>query len=372
MNKLVLSTAIVTALALTACGDNSGTAVEKEKVVPVAQEQATAVSEAKVEAATGTETSVSVNYDNYNQAETARNFNNWAQLGGNNSMLHLKKLSPIGNKAPTIRMNLDTLYSVGVYDNDGEMTITIPESGLYQTIMILDTDGYTPFFLSAPGVYPIKHKSEILFVAVRTVVKDRHSEDSFKEAIAAQAGIKVVGNGSDEYVMPAYNQEQLHALTAEYNKKILEAKIPFVYGDGTIPVNEEHRSWSNAAGWGGMVTEVGKSNTYNSSENLPGDTCLAVTFPETGNKFFTSFTIYDTSGYLMEGDSHINSYGWKRNEDGTITIHFNCEGRQNNISSNGKEFNYIVRNYGASQDVIDLRINPVKPEPVLMNFEKAE
>jgi hypothetical protein len=165
-------------------------------------------------------------------------------------------------------------------------------------------------------------------------------------------------------MMPAFDQEQLHALTAEYNKKMLEAKIPFVYGDGSTPVNEEHRTWSNAAGWGGMVVEVDRSNTYNSSENLPGDTCLAVTFPEPGNKFFTSFTIYDTNGYLMEGDSHINSYTWKPNDDGTITIHFNCAGKQNNITSNGETFNYIVRNYGASQDVIDLKINPVNPEPV--------
>lgn len=307
---------------------------------------------------------IPVTYENYNQAETARNFNNWAQLGGNNSMLHLKKLSPIGNKAPTIRMNLDTLYSVGVYDNDGAMTITIPESGLYQSIMILDTDGYTPFFLSVPGVYPIKHQSETLLVAVRTVVKDRHSEDSFKEAIAAQAGIKVVGHGSDEYVMPAYNQEQLHALTAEYNKKMLESGVAFTYGDGVTPVNEEHRTWSNAAGWGGMVLEVGVSNYYTTSEILSGDRCYAVTFPETGNKFFTSFTIYDTDGYLMEGNSHINSYTWKSNKNGSTTIHFNCEGKENNITSNGSEFNYIVRNYGASQKVIDEVINPIKPHVI--------
>jgi hypothetical protein len=312
----------------------------------------------------GKETLIPVAYDNYNQAETARNFNNWAKLGGNNTMLHLKKLSPIGNKAPTIRMNLDTLYSVGVYDNDGEMTITIPESGIYQSIMILDTDGYTPFFLTAPGVYPIKHKSKTLFIAVRTIVKDRHSEASFKEAYAAQAGIKVEGNGSNPYVSPPYNQEQLHKLTAEYNKKMLAAGIPFTYGDGVTPVNEEHRTWSNAAGWGGMVVEAGKSNYYTTSKNLPGDTCLAATFPETGNKFFTSFTIYDTDGYLMEGNSHINSYTWKSNNDGSTTIHFNCgNDNVNNITSNGAEFNYIVRSYGASKIIIDEAINPIKPTP---------
>jgi len=313
----------------------------------------------------GKEPLISVAYDNYNQAETARNFNNWAKLGGNNTMLHLKKLSPIGNKAPTIRMNLDTLYSVGVYDNDGDMTVTIPKSGIYQSIMILDTDGYTPFFLTAPGVYPIKHKSKTLFVAVRTVIKDRHSEESFKEAYAAQVGIKVEGGGSNSYISPPYNQEQLHKLTAQYNKKMLAAGIPFTYGDGITPVNEEHRTWSNAAGWGGMVVAVDKSNYYTTSANLSGDTCLAVTFLETGNKFFTSFTIYDTDGYLMEGNSHINSYTWKPNSDDSTTIHLNCGNEKvNNITSNGAEFNYIVRSYGASQKIIDEIINPIKPSQV--------
>ena len=36
----------------------------------------------------------------------------------------------------------------------------------------------------------------------------------------------------------------------------------------------------------------------------------------------------------------------------------------NNMGSGGKEFNYIVRNHGASQAVIDKKINPIKPEPV--------
>lgn len=302
---------------------------------------------------------IPVNFDNYNQAESARNFNNWAKLGGNNKMHHNVELAPVGNKAPTIRMNLDTLYSVGVYDNDGEMTVTIPESDLYQSIMILDTDGYTPFFLSKPGVYPIKHASKTLFIAVRTGVKDRHSKASYEEAYDAQKGIKVVGNGPKMYEMPAFDQEQLHKLTSEYNKKMLEAGISFTYGDGNTPVNEEHRTWSNAAGWGGMVSEVGISNVYTTSKNLPGDVCHSVDVPETGNAFFTSFTIYDLDGYLMEGNSHINSYTWKANDDGSATIHFNCEGKQNNITSNGSEFNYIVRNYGASQDVIDGKINPI-------------
>lgn len=304
---------------------------------------------------------IDVTFDNYNQAESARNFNNWAKRGGNNTMLHEKELSPIGPDAPTIRMNLDTLYSVGVYDNDGSMSVTIPESDVYQSIMILDTDGYTPFFFSGPGTYPVEHPSKTLFIALRTGIEDRHSDASYDKAYAAQDGVKVSGNGPNEYKMPAYNQDQLHSLTAEYNKEMLDAGIPFTYGDGTAPVNEEHRTWSNAAGWGGMPVMVGKSNVYTTSESLSGDTCLAVTFPDPGNAFFTSFTIYDPTGYLVEGNSHINSYTWKSDEDGATTIRFNCDGMENSITSNGADFNYIVRNYGASQDVIDGKINPIEP-----------
>ncbi len=306
---------------------------------------------------------IDVTYENYNQAETARNFNNWAKMGGNNQFGHRKELGPIGPDAPTIRLNLDTLYSVGVFNNDGEMSLTIPESDVYQSVMVLDTDGYTPFFFVKPGTYTLKHDPEYLFVAARTGVKNRHSKASVAAARKAQEGLKVEGHGPKPYVMPLYNQNQLHALTAEYNKKFLASGIAFVFSDGKKSINEDHRRWSNAAGWGGMVTKVGESNFYTTSENLPGDKPMKVTFPNPGNKFFTSFTIYDVNGYLMDGkDQHISSYTWEPNKDETITIHFNAEGKKNNISSGGKDFNYIVRNYGASQAVIEKKINPIKPE----------
>ncbi len=341
MKNVVLAVAL--SIALAACS--------KEAAEPIA-------------AADEAAESIAVSFENYNQAETARNFNNWARLGAENNMMHRKELSPTGPDAPTIRMNLDTLYSVGVYDNDGSMTVSMAASDVYQSIMILDTDGYTPYYFTEPGEYTIENDSEFLFVAIRTGIEDRHDEASFERAYVAQAGINVEGYGTGAYEMPPYDQEQLHALTAEYNKKMLAAKIQFTYGDGVTPVDEEQRTWSNAAGWGGMAVEVGVANTYTTSENLPGDQCYAVTFPNTGNTFFTSFTIYDTSGYLMEGDSHINSYTWESEDDGSTTVHFNCEGAVNNITSSGNEYNYIVRNYGASQAMIDEDINPIKPDLV--------
>ena len=72
-----------------------------------------------------------------------------------------------------------------------------------------------------------------------------------------------------------------------------------------------------------------------------------------------------TQTATLAGNTHVNSYTWKPNNNGTTTIHFNCgDDKLNNISSNGAKFNYAVRNYGASQKVIDEAINPIKPLPV--------
>ena len=82
-------------------------------------------------------------------------------------------------------------------------------------------------------------------------------------------------------------------------------------------------------------------------------------------KDFFSFTMYDKEGYLMDGNTHINSYNMKKNSDGTFTTSFNCgKDAINNITSSGREFNYIVRTYGASEIVKSGKWNPVSPTVV--------
>ena len=77
---------------------------------------------------------------------------------------------------------------------------------------------------------------------------------------------------------------------------------------------------------------------------------------------FFSFTLYDNDGYLMDGNTSINSYNMETNEDGTYTVSFNCgESAINNITSTGREFNYIVRAYAASEIVRLGQWNPVSP-----------
>ena len=50
---------------------------------------------------------------------------------------------------------------------------------------------------------------------------------------------------------------------------------------------------------------------------------------------------------------------WKSNDDGSTTIHFGCEGKANNITSGGHEFNYIVAVTARARRSSDEAINPV-------------
>ncbi|CAE7588272.1 unnamed protein product [Symbiodinium sp. CCMP2456] len=167
------------------------------------------------------------------------------------------------------------------------------------------------------------------------------------------------------YKMPNFDQEQLGKLRKEYKAEWLKGGGICTYARGPGRADPHALNLSHAAGWGGMEAELHVSNAYYTSETMSGDVPRAITFEDPKNKFFTSFTLYDEAGYLMEGETQINSKMWKPNPEGTITIHFNAkDGAINSLSSGGKPFNYIVRHYGCSQLVMDGKSKPLKPEVV--------
>ena len=68
---------------------------------------------------------IPVTADNFAQAETAWNFANWAKLGSDREIVHLRDVSPTGPEAPTVRMNWDTLYSVRIVNVADDHTFTV-------------------------------------------------------------------------------------------------------------------------------------------------------------------------------------------------------------------------------------------------------
>jgi hypothetical protein len=252
---------------------------------------------------------------------------------------------------------------VAVLDNSTRnIELTISEGDLLQTILVLDDQAYSKHYFQKPGAHKIVSDSPFVILIARLGVKDRNNEEDIAKARKAQDGLIITGQGNNPFAPTQYERASLEALTAELNQEFLAGDGVLVYGQFKGDVDEHQRLLSNAADWGGMHDNI---NTYTSSVTMSGDVCRAVSFDDPKVGEFFSFTMYDDSGYLMDGNTSINSYNMDKNEDGTYTVSFNCGDQAiNNITSTGREFNYIVRTYAASEIVKSGKWNPVSPTVV--------
>ena len=309
---------------------------------------------------------IAVTEQNYNQAAAAKYMGNWDKRGADKAIVHLPILVPAGDKAPVVRMNQDSLYSSAIAhaDKDGYIHVTIDpfenEPGtedVYTSVHVLDETSASPMYKVGPGEYSVKIDTDFAFIIFRAGVEDK---SDLTNALAAQSRFHVDYSGTHEfapegYIAPNYDVAQREAMTERLKKEFLEANEDFFYvaSSDAADANNGRQMRSNAQGWGGMPIEVGVSNIYRNTKQFDGSQCQTTTFQEPDNKYFTSITLYDAAGYMLDTNRFsINSYEWDKNEDGTVTISFGCgEDAINNLETNGEDFNYTVRNYGTSHDV---------------------
>jgi hypothetical protein len=96
-----------------------------------------------------TESNVKVTPETFIRAETDKYFFNISrQAGGINKLFHFRNVTPL-DKQSVVRMNKDTLYSMGAVDTSVGATITMPEipKGRYASIYLVDNDHYCPFVI---------------------------------------------------------------------------------------------------------------------------------------------------------------------------------------------------------------------------------
>jgi hypothetical protein len=297
---------------------------------------------------------IQVDRSNYQKAEVARNFNKWAANGANNKLMHMTDVTPSG-PAPTVRMNRDSLYSAAIFDtSSGSASITLPEGDLYQSVLMVDTDGYARGFILEPGTHMIAMDTKFVWALVRTGL-----EKGVEEARRMQALVTVQGMGDDTYSSPEYDEESLAALTRVLvDESTAEDDGELYYGNYPGQVDETQRLRSTAAGFGGM----NGTNMYKFVEAVENNVCMQSTFSDPGATEFFSFTLYDTAGYLMDGNTIINSRDMTANADGTYTVSINCgDDAINNISGppEVETIGYTWRVYGASEEVENRAWDPI-------------
>jgi hypothetical protein len=297
---------------------------------------------------------IKVDRSNYQEAEVARNFTKWAANGANNKLMHMTTITPSG-PMPTVRMNRDTLYSSAILDTStGKASITLPEGDLYQSVMMVDTEAYARKYIVESGTHMIATDTKFVWVVVRTGL-----EKGIDEARRVQAMITVQGMGQDTYSSPEYDQESLQRLSEVLvDEAIAEDNGDLYYGNYPGQVDETRRLRSSAAGFGGM----NGTNMYKFVESLDNNVCMQSTFSDPKATEFFSFTLYDADGFLMDGNTIINSRDMVVNKDGTYTVSINCnDDAINNISAPAEVemIGYAWRVYGASEEVESRSWDPI-------------
>ena len=303
-------------------------------------------------------TTIPVTEENFAHAETSRNFRNWANLGANDSIVHMKQLPPRGKKAPTVQMNDDTFYSIVITEAiNGKVQFTIPETDVYMAVQITTEDGHGQHYVVEDGEYDLEVDTDFVFLIYRTGL-----EKGFEAAHVAQSKIKTDQFNFGTYKIANYDYEEVEEWTARLTNETKGAVFAYSFPRSSKEITNRHQ-WNleNANGWGGSSPDVNVSNLYSNSIVFDGTKSYTTTFENPDSKYFTSITAYDTDRYLIEGVKNINSHSWTENEDGTITISFNGgDNAINNINTQGQDFSFTVRYYGVSQKVLDGKITPEK------------
>jgi hypothetical protein len=305
---------------------------------------------------------VIVTRENYPTVETSRQFAiQIKKAGGINKLNKFDGIAKVDDQ-PIIRLNQDTVYTMGVVDVSKGATITIPEVGdHFISVTFIDSDHYVHAAKYGAGTYDFPQDTDYIYVVVRVGSETGSAEE---DAIIAklQDGMVVKANSAIPFTPINYDKASFEAthklLLAEFMTGKHDPKTMFnVKG----VVNEEARQVGSAIGWGGgqMVDNIW--TMYADSKDFSSQ---STTFEDPKNEGgFWSITVYNKDGFLF-AKNNVNSYSANKNDDGTYTVRFNCEGQANNIDiktdNDTGTWNAILRAYRPSKLVQSGKWEPLK------------
>ena len=291
-----------------------------------------------------TERPILVTQDNFPQAYTNLRLSAILQKAGAvNTFFEMPVPSSIPEEQFVVRMNRDTYYSVSVIDMSSDSVfITIPETDDYVAIQVVDENHETQPMIYGSGRHKIEAKTQHAFVIVRALEDD------------ARRNLRIEAGSAKPFVTKKWDMESFAAVEKAGNLDFSDG-----YDQSKAFGNKEsgQTAYMNyvgaAGGWGGAMVE---DNIYQTSPYMDANDCYEMTFVDPQDMYFWSATVYNADGRMFNDIANISSeMNPSKNPDGTYTIYFGCEGRDNNIplvegNATGK-FNVLMRHYGPSEQV---------------------
>ena len=303
------------------------------------------------------ETATDINVDNFNKAQTDFEFAGIVKLAGGINKIHSNRAPTPIDKQNVIRMNRDTLYSLGVIDISKGATVTLPDAGKrYMSLMVINNDGYVNEVFYGGGVYKLtmeKFDTPYVGVVIRTLANPEDAAD-LATAHKLQDQIKIATESDKAFVLPNYDKASYKA-TLEPILELAKGLKRYTETFGSKQeVNPVHFLIGSASAWGGLPD---KAAIYeNVQPNLPvGKYELTVKdVPVSG---FWSISLYNEKGYFQKNNLNaysLNNLTAKPNSDGSYTLRFGgCTAATENCLPIMKGWNYAVRMYEPGKAIVD-------------------
>lgn len=295
---------------------------------------------------------VRVNIDNFRRAETDTYFARFVKQGGFGKLNHERELADIDRQA-VIRLNRDTLYSMGVFDLDASLvSVTLPDTEKrYMALQVVNGDHYTTDVFYAPGTYTLAKENvgtRYVCLVIRTFVNPNDAAD-VKAVHALQDSIVVTQQAVGQFETETWDPESLTV--------IREALLNLVNANGGIDssrmfgredeVEPTQHLLGTAAGWGGNPRTAALYEGYELSEN-DGKTAYKLTIKDIPVDGFWSVSVYNKGGYFEKNDKNaytVNNVTAETNADGSVIIHFGGDESASNYLPITPGWNYLLRLY---------------------------
>jgi hypothetical protein len=157
------------------------------------------------------------------------------------------------------------------------------------------------------------------------------------------------------FAIPNWDKEEVDAMRATIN--VVAATVPdsskmFGLKDELDPV---YHMLGAALGWGGLPAKAATYLNMVPEENN-GRTAYTLTVNDVPVDAFWSVTLYDNDGWMPV--NKYNAYSFnnvtaKKNNDGSITIHFGGDPEADNFLPIVEGWNYIVRQYRPRKEILE-------------------
>jgi len=309
-----------------------------------------------------------VTVDNFVRAETDMTMRRYEARGGFGSLVHDRVPVPLDEQS-VIRMNRDTLYSIGAFDLTEPLTITKPESDRWQSMMLVNQDHSALMTIYEPGEYVITQEqvgTRFVVVIFRTLVNANDPAD-ITEANKVQDAITVEQADVGSLDLPDWDTSSLTKVRDAIlvlGSTVSDTSDMFGKKSELPPI---HHLIGTAMGWGGNPRKDAAYISVFPKQN-DGKVNYAVSVKDVPVDGFASITVYNEKGFMEpneRGVNSINNLTAVADPEGGATVHFGgCDDGRANCIPIAKGWNYLVRFYQPQQAFFDKTWEMPDPTPV--------